>query len=69
MRVLVHGAGRAGHDAWPGMPDGDAVFLDLTAAAAMREKVSAVARAVNMPDTVVAHSEARSLSPSPRQKA
>lgn len=55
MRVFVHGAGRVGRDAWPAVPQGDAVFLDLSAAS-VAEKIEAVVETVQPSDTVVAHS-------------
>jgi hypothetical protein len=56
VRLFVHGAGRAGRAAWPAVPDGDAVFLDLTGMSAMRERVLAIAEAARTSDTVIAHS-------------
>lgn len=57
MKVFVHGAGRAGREAWPLQADRDARFLDLTTASTMDEQVAMVAAATGQDGAaIVAHS-------------
>lgn len=54
--VLVHGAGRAGADAWPGAWFADGHALDLTSTQDVRERAETVAAATTDASVVVAHS-------------
>lgn len=56
MKVYVHGAGRVGHDAWPLMSRGDAVFTELSHALPFEEKARQVAAITPPRSVMVAHS-------------
>ncbi|MCY7402409.1 MAG: alpha/beta hydrolase [Nocardioides sp.] len=57
MRLYVHGAGRAGREAWPEQPRADAVFADHSACSRMRDKAELVGGQCPDEDVVlVAHS-------------
>lgn len=57
MKYYVHGAGRAGRQAWPDVNAQGAVFADHSAQKAMPDKAAAVAeQAPRQPSILVAHS-------------
>lgn len=57
MRFYVHGAGRAGREAWPEQPEAGAVFADHSACSPMSRKSVVVAEQCPRGDVVViAHS-------------
>lgn len=57
MRFYVHGAGRAGREAWPAQPDDGALFADHSAAAAASDKAALLREQCPSRDVVlVAHS-------------
>lgn len=54
--VLVHGAGRSGPSAWPGIARPDAVALELSMLPSLAAQARAVAAATGPGDVLVAHS-------------
>lgn len=56
MHVHVHGAGRDGRDAWPGLSDEDAVYVGFDLSLPMRETVAQLGAAVPADSVVFAHS-------------